>query len=170
MYKDIVGFPVFNSQDIFDMIYQGHSDKITEILVKDSDEIRQFNAFSESQLNIYDLTISDESDVQAIDQQLQTLWFMPAEYQEIDLSTYLLDKCSTPEQKARVIDELAEYNERGLQMLLRFLIYLVDFMQQHNIVWGVGRGSSVASYVLYLIGVHKIDSIKYDLDFHEFMR
>ena len=54
--------------------------------------------------------------------------------------------------------------------LLRYMIYLVDFMRENNIVWGVGRGSSVASYVLYLIGVHRIDSIQYDLDWREFLR
>jgi DNA polymerase III alpha subunit len=50
------------------------------------------------------------------------------------------------------------------------MIYLVDFMRENNIVWGVGRGSSVASYVLYLIGVHKVDSIQFDLDWREFLR
>jgi DNA polymerase III alpha subunit len=43
-------------------------------------------------------------------------------------------------------------------------------MHQNNVVWGVGRGSSVASYVLYLLGVHKIDSLKYNLDIHEFLK
>jgi DNA polymerase III alpha subunit len=54
--------------------------------------------------------------------------------------------------------------------LLRFLVYIVDVMREQDIVWGVGRGSSVASYVLYLIGVHKIDSLYYDLDIAEFLR
>jgi hypothetical protein len=49
-------------------------------------------------------------------------------------------------------------------------LYLVDFMRENKIVWGVGRGSSVASYILYIIGVHKVNSIQYGLDFHEFMR
>jgi DNA polymerase III alpha subunit len=43
-------------------------------------------------------------------------------------------------------------------------------MRENDIVWGVGRGSSVASYTLYLIGVHKIDSIKYELDINEFLK
>ena len=60
--------------------------------------------------------------------------------------------------------------KRDLVNLLKFLVYLVDIMRENNIVWGVGRGSSVASYVLYLIGIHKIDSIQYGLDWHEFMR
>ena len=67
-------------------------------------------------------------------------------------------------------EEYTEYEKRGLLNLLRFLVYLVDTMRENNIVWGVGRGSSVASYVLYLIGIHKINSIQYGLDWHEFMR
>jgi DNA polymerase III alpha subunit len=48
--------------------------------------------------------------------------------------------------------------------------YVVDTLRANNVVWGVGRGSSVASYVLFIIGVHKIDSVKYDLDWREFLR
>jgi DNA polymerase III alpha subunit len=54
--------------------------------------------------------------------------------------------------------------------LLFYLKYLVDTLRENKVVWGVGRGSSVASYVLYLIGIHKIDSIKYDLDITEFLK
>ena len=67
-------------------------------------------------------------------------------------------------------EELAEFERRGMFDLLRYMVYLVDFMRDNNIVWGVGRGSSVASYVLYLIGVHKVDSIQYGLDWREFLR
>ena len=54
--------------------------------------------------------------------------------------------------------------------LLHFMKYLVDTLRKNNVVWGVGRGSSVASYILYLIGVHKVDSIKYNLDINEFLK
>ena len=62
------------------------------------------------------------------------------------------------------------FQEREAFDLLRYLKYLVDTMRKNNIVWGVGRGSSVASYVLYLIGVHKINSMYYDLDIAEFLK
>jgi DNA polymerase III alpha subunit len=62
------------------------------------------------------------------------------------------------------------YQERDLFDLLRYLVYLVDVMKDNNVIWGVGRGSSVASYVLYLLGVHRIDSMFYDLDVREFLR
>ena len=66
--------------------------------------------------------------------------------------------------------EIIEYEARGMLDLLCYMVYLVDFMRENKIVWGVGRGSSVSSYILYLIGVHKVDSIQYGLDFNEFMR
>ena len=43
-------------------------------------------------------------------------------------------------------------------------------MRKNNIVWGVGRGSSVSSYVLFLMGVHKVDSMKYNLDIKDFLK
>jgi DNA polymerase III alpha subunit len=66
--------------------------------------------------------------------------------------------------------ELLLYSERDLFPLLQYLKYLVDTLRANKIVWGVGRGSSVASYVLYLLGVHKINSIKYELEIDEFLK
>jgi len=54
--------------------------------------------------------------------------------------------------------------------LLKFLTYLVDVMRENNIIWGVGRGSSVSSFVLYKLGVHRIDSMYYKLEIDEFLR
>jgi len=76
----------------------------------------------------------------------------------------------TTKEWTRVSEEFEEYRQRNMINLLRYMVYLVDFMRENDIVWGVGRGSSVASYVLYLVGVHKIDSIKYNLDWREFLR
>jgi len=76
----------------------------------------------------------------------------------------------TQEQINRVVEELEQYRSRNLYPILRALIYIIDTMRKHKIVWGVGRGSSVASYVLYLLGVHKVDSLKYNLDIKEFLK
>ena len=97
-------------------------------------------------------------------------WNMPDEYAHVDVHAYLLDKCSTPAETTRVNFEYALYQEYDLDNVLRFLIYLVDTMTSHNILWGVGRGSSVASYCLYLIGIHKVDSLKYNLCVKEFLK
>ena len=63
------------------------------------------------------------------------------------------------------------YPRGQIQLLfVKYLKYLVDTMRDNQVIWGVGRGSSVASYVLYLIGIHKIDSMYYDLPINEFLR
>ena len=109
-------------------------------------------------------------DVKQFHKQNQDDWNMPDKYKNLDIAKYLLDLCKTDVELQRVGKELLLYQQRDMFKLLCFLVYLVDTMRDNNVVWGVGRGSSVASYILYLIGVHKIDSIYYDLDVDEFLR
>lgn len=112
---------------------------------------------------------SSES-IEQFDQRLQSNWHMPDEYQNLDIAKWVLDQCQTDSERQRVGEELLLYLDRNLFKLLQYLKYLVDTMRKHDIVWGVGRGSSVASYVLYLIGVHRINSMYYSLDINEFLR
>lgn len=98
-------------------------------------------------------------------------FLLPAEYQNLDVLSYLAARVpDDADRQARVAYELSLFQARNLFPILRMLIYIVDQMRHHKIVWGVGRGSSVASYCLYLIGVHKIDSYLYDLSIHEFLK
>ena len=108
--------------------------------------------------------------IEEFDRRMQSNWLMPPEYKQLDIAKFVLDLCETDAQRQRVGEELLMYLERDLFPLLQYLKYLVDTMRKHNIVWGVGRGSSTASYVLFLIGIHKIDSMYYDLDVKEFLR
>ena len=95
---------------------------------------------------------------------------MPDEYKDLDIAKWLIEQCKTQPELQRVGEELLLFQERDLFDLLKYLKYLVDTMRQHQVIWGVGRGSSVASYVLYLIGIHKVDSMYYDLPITEFLR
>jgi DNA polymerase III alpha subunit len=95
---------------------------------------------------------------------------MPNEYKNFDIAKYVLDQCKTEEEMQRAGQELLLYQEREMFVLLKYLKYLVDTMRNNNIVWGVGRGSSVSSFVLFLIGVHKINSLYYGLDIDEFLK
>ena len=97
-------------------------------------------------------------------------WNMPAEYHNIDLEQYFAEKVYTTEQVHRVITELELFRENGMETMLKFMIYLVDIMKEKGIVWGVGRGSSVSCYLLFLVGLHSVDSIKYNLDMKEFFK
>jgi DNA polymerase III alpha subunit len=108
--------------------------------------------------------------ISMFDARYQRKWHMPEEYKELDIAEYILSLCKEDHELQRVGAELLLFQERDLFNLLRYLKYLVDTLRKNNIVWGVGRGSSVASYVLFLLGVHKINSIYYNLDIEEFLK
>lgn len=157
-------------QELYNLLYRNPKLDLTEFLVQDPFD---FNRGVE-QLH-YDcpkLRIFDEKNltVEEFDRQQQQTWHMPKEYLDMDIAAWVLDQCQTQDELQRVGQELLLYQERDLFNLLRYLKYLVDTLRKNNIVWGVGRGSSVASYVLYLIGIHKIDSIRYELDITEFLK
>lgn len=146
---------VFDNQDIFDLIYEGHLQILPNISVENEKEIDLFSQHSGINFTQQD---SDSG-----------IWYLPDEYKNIDIEGYLSYLCPK-ENYQRLIDELQAFRNRDMLDLLRWLKYFVDTCRKHNIVWGVGRGSSVASYVLFLLGVHKIDPIKYKLDWREFLR
>lgn len=100
----------------------------------------------------------------------QENWYIPEEYKNFDVAQWVLEQCKEDYELQRVGEELLLFQERDLFPLLRYCKYLVDTMKNNNVVWGVGRGSSVASYVLYLIGVHRINSLHYDLSIDEFLK
>ena len=95
---------------------------------------------------------------------------MPKNYYEIDVLSWLLEKCQSEDEKTRVKDEYNMFEQKKFVKVLQFLIYFVDTLRANNVVWGVGRGSSVSSFCLFLIGVHKINPMLYNLDYREFLR
>ena len=140
------------------------------------------NCLVDKQINLDSIFLSDENLpilVEYVDNKLsleefddlnQSQWQMPQEYYEIDIAKWVLDQCKTEEELQRAGEELLKFHDRGMFPLLQYLKYLVDTMRRNNIVWGVGRGSSVASYVLYLIGIHRINSLYYQLSVDEFLK
>jgi DNA polymerase III alpha subunit len=111
-----------------------------------------------------------DQSIEQFDQEQQRHWLMPVQYAQMDIAQWVLDQCRNNAELQRVGEELLLYQERSLFPLLCYMKYLVDTMRTNGVVWGVGRGSSVSSYVLYKIGVHRIDSLFYDLDPHEFLK
>jgi DNA polymerase III alpha subunit len=167
------GEPVYTEQDLCDAALSGKNvAAIENLLVDNTVDLAQLPLVLEqlSAIGTWRTTQNSNATVEEYDRRCQSQWHMPAEYQTLDIAAHVIDLCTTPEQLQRVGEELLLYQERGLFDLLRYLVYLVDTMKQHQIIWGVGRGSSVASYVLYLLEVHRIDSMFYDLDPREFLR
>tara|TARA_Y100001937_G_C7125586_1_gene334751 strand:+ start:99 stop:638 length:540 start_codon:yes stop_codon:yes gene_type:complete len=164
------GEPIVNCNDLVELIYQG----------KDIDDFK----VNDSRIDLYNNVISElnidwpklqkltklEIGVEDYDRALQSDWYMPEEYKELDIVSHIKSLAKTEQEKKRVDEELELYVKYDVLNVLRFLFYLIKVMRDNNIVWGVGRGSSVSSYVLYLMGVHRVDSIKYELDINEFLK
>ena len=160
--------PIFNEQDLFEALYKGHQFSVgNTMLVERTEAIKEL----ETQIGFKFLDpYETHFEISDYDAACQSNWNMPDEYRTYDIVDWLYCKCSTIEQKNRVTEELTAFAERDMMLLLKWLKYFVDTCEKERVVWGIGRGSSVASYVLFLIGVHNIDSIKYNLDWQEFLR
>lgn len=167
--------PIFSSADIFNEIYRGNLDKISlsKISVSDEDYIKYVNFIKENKLDDWPLPapfLEKDISLEDFDKENQENWFIPQEYKDMNIKEYLFSICETAAEHSRVLEELELFEKHDMLDVLRFLKYLVDKMRSNNILWGVGRGSSVASYCLYLLGIHKINSLKYQLDIKEFLR
>lgn len=167
MNKNKFGEIVFDENDCIDFVMQGQIDKISSSMLVENVQLNYSILDDNYPIKDY---IEHNFSVKEYDQNNQKQWMMPEEYKNFDVAEHVLNMCTTEEQLQRVAEELLLFQEKNLFGLLKYLKYLVDTMQANNIIWGVGRGSSVASYVLFLLGVHKIDSIYYDLTPEEFLR
>lgn len=161
---------VLNCDDAIHLLLTGRD--VDGIHVTDSEELELYNSNAEqilhkaTELN----TPTNGVSIEAYHKEKINTWFIPDKYKTIDIEDYVVDKCETQFEIDRAMVELNMYEERGLEDVLRFLIFLVDYLRENDIVWGVGRGSSVSSYVLYLLGVHKINSLQYKLDITDFLK
>lgn len=170
MNYDQLGRPFVTEEDLCEMIYRNTELPLANFLVTDPEQ------YNQSVKNLYvDLPFLQkytalDVNINEFDSINQANWLMPESYKNLDIAQWVLDQCKTEHELQRVGQELLLFQEKNLFSLLQYLKYLVDTMREHNVVWGVGRGSSVASYVLYLIGVHHIDSIYYDLPIDEFLK
>jgi len=171
MRKNNFGELVLDEDELFNLIMKDVSIESLNNLVVDSTVDRSMlSRYIDSKIfESWKTPESNETAIEDFDQKNQSQWFMPDEYKNMDIEAYLVYVC--PKQNyQRLIEELQEFRSRNMLNLLRWLKYFVDTCRKNNVIWGVGRGSSVSSYVLYLLGIHKIDSIKYKLDYREFLR
>jgi Bacterial DNA polymerase III alpha NTPase domain len=164
---------VFSEDDICDMLMQGRSiDSLTKLVVDPSVNIEDLVRHIErpDSLLTWTFPYNHETSVPEFHASQQLMWHMPDEYKTLDIAEHILGLCTSEAELQRCGEELLLYQERNLFDLLRYLKYLVDVMTTNRVIWGVGRGSSVASYVLYKMGVHRINSLYYKLDCREFLR
>jgi DNA polymerase III alpha subunit len=168
---DKFGQQIFSSADILNLYLRGHDLAVMQRMQVDHtvdlesaamilDNVPTFIRYNE---------LADQS-VEEFDHRCQNTWYMPEQYRNMDIAEHVLSLCATEAELQRCGQELMLFQERDLFDLLRYLVYLVDIMHKNQLIWGVGRGSSVASFVLYKLGVHRIDSLYYELDPEEFLR
>lgn len=97
-------------------------------------------------------------------------WTTPEPYASMDVLALCVDRCGTDDERIRVCEEYKLFEERDMVPVLRHLVHMVDAMRAAGVTWGVGRGSSVGSFVLYLIGINRINPLEHGLDIHEFLK
>lgn len=168
MRTDNFGQIIFSEDDLVDLYLKDPNRNISKVLTETDVSFP----------DVLDLTnipkcktyYKSSQTIEEFDKENQSNWYMPVEYQNMDIAKFVLDQCANDDELQRAGKELLMYQERDMFMLLRYLKFLVDTMRKHDIVWGVGRGSSVSSFVLYLIGINKINSLYYDLPIEEFLK
>ena len=170
MKQNKFGELIFSDSDVCDLLMRGHdAASLKNMIVDESIDPAVIAQVADIDPGFVAEPLRDCSPEQFHVQQ-QSQWHMPDHYKNLDIAAHVLGLCGSQAELQRCGEELLLYQERNLFDLLRYLTYLVEVMKTNKVIWGVGRGSSVASYVLYKLGVHRIDSLYYDLDPTEFLR
>jgi len=160
---------ILSEKEAIDVLLSGHS--IDGIFLKDPEIVNEYNS-NNAQHFEYDTAVKYPEDIpeEIFHQENINRWLIPDKYKSIDVLDYVLKKANTDEERKRVLEEYELYKQKDLVDVLRLTIYLVDTFRENNILWGVGRGSSVSSYILYLIGINRINPLKFNLSVDEFLR
>jgi DNA polymerase-3 subunit alpha len=168
--KDHYGRVYLNEPEAMKLVYSNPTIDLNTIVIDNS--VKFNKAVEELYSDVPKLKqyVPLDISIEEFDKNNQNNWFMPKEYIDFDISKWVLEQCDGDTELQRAGEELLTFQERNLLPLLNFMYYLVETMKKQNIVWGVGRGSSVSSFVLYKIGINRINPIYYSLDFTEFLR
>ena len=163
------GDVIFSEEDVIELLYTDPEFDISKLYFNDIDKYS--DSLKELGIDLPVINTAPERPKPEIfDKENCDNWHMPDKYYQINVLQWLLDKCQNDEEKIRVQMEYSLFEKKKFIRVLQFLIYFVDTLRANNMVWGVGRGSSVASFCLFLIGVHKINPMLYNLDITEFLR
>ena len=163
------GDVIFTEQEAIDLLYINPEFDVSKLYFNDTKQYQ--SALKELGIDLPVInTAPDREPLEEFDNKNINNWHMPEKYYQIDVLEWLLDKCQNDDEKTRVQMEYKLFEQKEFIKVLQFLMYFVDTLRANNLVWGVGRGSSVASFCLFLIGVHKINPLLYNLDIKEFLR
>ena len=172
MHVNRYGQVIRTEKEVVELLYQNPDLNLSYINFDNPVTVNKFNSSAKTcdvdikinQAYTFNISVEDQDKIN------QGQWFIPEEIQNFDIETWLYEQCQTEEEFFRVQEELVQYDKFKMRQILIIAKYLVDEFRKNQIVWGVGRGSSVASYCLFLIGLHKVDSLKYNLDVAEFLK
>jgi len=163
------GDVIFTEEDALELLYTDPDFDIGKLFFERTEKYS--SALKELGLDLPSInTTPNREPLIEFDQKNINNWHMPEKYYQINVLEWLLERCQNDEERLRVQMEYDLFEKKKFIRVLQFLIYFVDTLRANNIVWGVGRGSSVASFCLFLIGVHKINPLLYNLDINEFLR
>lgn len=154
--------------DLIEYVYKlGNVDQLRSLYVTElTPEIVEYNNFSEHKFSVKEsFSIPDKE------------WRLPEHYKYLDLDEYLIELFDRIEKDElydkrlqRLSEEIVLFKQLDLYDVLRTLIYVIDTMKEQKVVWGVGRGSSCSSYLLFLLGLHEVDPVKYDIEITDFLK
>lgn len=153
-----------------DQIMQASKSRSVQYVTELTPLIDQYNKYAPS---------SNQIRVKDTCGELSVTWTIPPQFLSLDVVEYMskahhhlfegTDVQELSRREMRLARELSLYRKYGLYDVLRAIIWIINTLTTNDIVWGVGRGSSVSSYVLYVIGVHDVDSFAYELDIDDFL-
>ncbi len=166
-YDGVVEIPPSDLESLFMQNIDIGSIAVTEV----DANVSKFNKLSPTKVGL-------KTEVDA--EKISFDWNIPDGYKSLDVEQYVMNEAAKKLSRYSGIDldkrlnrlkeELKEYKSRDLFPVVQTLIYIIDQFKNNNIVWGVGRGSSCASYVLYILDVHSVDVIKYNIPLIEFFK
>jgi DNA polymerase III alpha subunit len=174
MYTDLKEYRLW-----YDGIIQVKSEQLEKYLIKgitpdklavfELDEaVRQYNQWATQQIKT-----KSEVQVELIDQ----TFTIPKQYWIEDIPEYLrsletkIKHDNLYQQRIeRLKKEIHLISDHQMTDMIRIVYYVVTIFKEKNIIWGVGRGSSCSSYVLYLMGLHLVDPVKYNIAIEDFIK
>lgn len=173
MIKDKVGNIYYESNDLIKIAYEHGIETWDQLEIIEDDSIVEYNSFSdELYLNkINTIELNDNKEVQEKDKHYQNEWFYDDKYKNIDILDFCLKKCNNELETERVKIEYTKFKKHNMIHILKYALYFVENVKNNKkIILGVGRGSAVSSFILYLIGIHRINPIIHELDINEFFK